>query len=434
MAVLSYSAHLSNDKSSIKSKSKLEGVAKHNLRKYKSNEVENYNEDSVSILIGTNNIVKDVKRVYKEEFEKARIEYNNKQKREDRKIKDYFEHESLKGKKDIAVEVIIQFGDVDYWGENQDKIPLIQHAYEEYLEEFKRQSPNLKIANAVIHYDENSPHIHVIAIPISTGYKNGFSKQVSKRKVLTKDYLKNVLQGSLRDFADGKIKEWIGEDGLKLKLEGRNDDYTVAEYKTKKEQAKHDRLVKENEKLSQKVEESHKELKETMTEQLLVQMALRDTTEAIDSLNEELKAVKGNISFGEKELRELARLVTDGPNPPTGIMSAKGYREKIVKPFTYKLFGIFKNIIDIAKSCFAELRELKIKYNESEEKNQKLARENIRLRSRVTEQEDRIDELEDKEVKLGYFEECFGTDKLNRFVARMQAEEEKRERDRSRRS
>ena len=44
MGNVSYSAHISNGKSAITSKSKLLGVAKHNLRKYKSPE---YSSDNI---------------------------------------------------------------------------------------------------------------------------------------------------------------------------------------------------------------------------------------------------------------------------------------------------------------------------------------------------------------------------------------------------
>ena len=46
MGNVSYTAHISNKKSGITSKSKLLGVAKHNLRKYKSND---YSEDNILI-------------------------------------------------------------------------------------------------------------------------------------------------------------------------------------------------------------------------------------------------------------------------------------------------------------------------------------------------------------------------------------------------
>lgn len=59
MAGLSYSAHLSQKNSAINSKAKLSGVAKHNLRKYRSLE---YDKENIVILWGTDKLVQDVKK------------------------------------------------------------------------------------------------------------------------------------------------------------------------------------------------------------------------------------------------------------------------------------------------------------------------------------------------------------------------------------
>lgn len=53
MGNVSYSAHISNGRSAITSKSKLLGVAKHNLRKYKSPE---YSSDNILLLRGTEDL------------------------------------------------------------------------------------------------------------------------------------------------------------------------------------------------------------------------------------------------------------------------------------------------------------------------------------------------------------------------------------------
>ena len=49
MGNISYTAHVSNKKSAITSKTKLAAVAKHNLRKYKSSD---YSKDNIVIVYG----------------------------------------------------------------------------------------------------------------------------------------------------------------------------------------------------------------------------------------------------------------------------------------------------------------------------------------------------------------------------------------------
>ena len=90
-------------------------VNNHNLRKYDNN------QELIKIVKGTNDIVEDVKELYKKEFEEARLEYNNKQTRNDRKINDYFAQISNDNKHDLACEIIIELGDMRFWKNKTDE-------------------------------------------------------------------------------------------------------------------------------------------------------------------------------------------------------------------------------------------------------------------------------------------------------------------------
>ena len=126
MAELSYSFHLGSNKNR---KTSSRNNAKNNLSKSSSlanNGIQNlsqlskvnnhdfrkYDKDNQYIyqLKGTNDIVYDVKNFYKEEFEEARVEYNDKQSRPSRKIDDYFEYMNKDEKRDLACEIIIELG------------------------------------------------------------------------------------------------------------------------------------------------------------------------------------------------------------------------------------------------------------------------------------------------------------------------------------
>ena len=234
MAGMSFSAHISNKKSGITSKTKLEGVAKHNLRKYKSSD---YSANNIVILQGTKNLVRDVKAVYHQEFDAALKDYNERQKRADRKIADYFEHVANK-EQDMAVEIIIQLGDREYWKENEFNKIYMKRIYGCLLDELKRLFPNFIVANAVVHLDEDSPHMHVVGVPVAYGYTRGLSKQVSKRWVFTPETLSELLQGKLRAYANRMVDIWF-QDKIKEKSKGRNHDLSVVEYKVAKETEKY---------------------------------------------------------------------------------------------------------------------------------------------------------------------------------------------------
>ena len=207
MGNISYTAHVSNKKSAITSKTKLAAVAKHNLRKYKSSDC---SKDNIVIVYGTSNLIDDVKTVYHKEFDEALEEYNKKQTRPDRRIEDYFEHVAGK-EQDMAVEIIIQIGDREFWRQFDDMKAYMRLSYQIILDELRKRLSQFVVANAVVHLDEDSPHMHIVGVPVADGYKKGLCKQVSKRKVFTKEVLSRVLQDELREVANKEVNDWFGE-------------------------------------------------------------------------------------------------------------------------------------------------------------------------------------------------------------------------------
>ena len=197
---------------------------KHNCRKYDNN------RDNIEVIKGSFSIYEDVKKLYKDEFEEARLEYNSRQTREDRKIKDYFSHVSNNSKNDLACEIIIELGDKNFW-DTKDLTykKKMTNVFKEQVTDLENILPNFKIASAIIHYDETSPHLHIIGVPIKTKTKNGMSKQVGKSSVFTKESLLK-LQDKMRTLCiESFNKEYLTNNKLKTKLKGRNKDYHITE-------------------------------------------------------------------------------------------------------------------------------------------------------------------------------------------------------------
>lgn len=207
MPSLSYSFHLSTKSHSVSTTGKVLKVSRHNLRQYKS---DHYDQEMINIIRGSEtSILEDVKRVYHEEFDNA-LERYNKGKRADRVISDYLKHVS-ESRGDVACEIIIQIGDRDFWDDVRQKgwsIKKIREVmspiFKSQLDELEKLVPELKIASAVEHYDESSPHMHVVGIPVATGYKKGLSKQVAKTKIFTPERLSH-LQDQMREVANKDI-------------------------------------------------------------------------------------------------------------------------------------------------------------------------------------------------------------------------------------
>lgn len=180
-----------SNKHAIQNKEKLKKINNHNHRNFKKS----YNEDldlsrskDNIILVGSKDIAKDIEKLYKEEFDEAVYNYNQKQKRADRKIINYLDKVSEDNKKNVAVEMILQLGDKEDWQNvNLEDKKKMAEVFKKGLEVL--ESKGLKIGNAVIHLDEASPHCHIVAVPIAYGFKTGMEKQVSAKAVLEKKKL-----------------------------------------------------------------------------------------------------------------------------------------------------------------------------------------------------------------------------------------------------
>ena len=252
---LSYSLHLSNDKNkSIKARQEAKNtpsgttsknnnaiqnvkqlgkVNHHNLRQY-----DNYQE-LIKTIKGSNDIVKDVKEMYLDLFEESRLEYNNKQTRNDRKIDNYFNKISDDTKHDLACEMIIELGNMEYWDEKslEYKYQMTQ-VFEQQLEDIQEIVPDFYIANATIHFDEHSPHMHIVGVPVKENCKTGLSRQIGKTSIFTKESLV-VIQDKMRERCIDEFNVAYGLNSkLKEKEKGKNRDITPYERKLFNERVK----------------------------------------------------------------------------------------------------------------------------------------------------------------------------------------------------
>ena len=245
MAELAYSLHLGSDKNrkniskqngknnlskttslpnnAIQNVRQLSKVDKHNYRKY-DNE-----QELIEIIRGTSSPLKDVKQLYLDVFEDARLEYNSKQSRPSRMIDNYFDNVSNNEKKDLACEIIIELGDKEYWDTKDNEFKSrMSEVYRKQVNDLELLVPNFKVASAIIHYDETSPHMHIVGVPIKYKNKNSMEKQVGKSNVFTKESL-ITLQNKMRTLCIEEFNQEYNLDStLKKKQKGRNMDIHVS--------------------------------------------------------------------------------------------------------------------------------------------------------------------------------------------------------------
>lgn len=151
------------------------GDIRHNNRLFKP-----YNVDHSRTPDNITIIKEDIQDAYHRLFDESVNNYNENQKRNDRKIKNYFDKIYRSKKEKPFYEFIVQVG-------NQNDQPD-QKKCEAILEDFhkmmQKDYPNMAIFNSVIHVDESTPHLHLDFIPVGEGYKKGLEKRVSMQKAL----------------------------------------------------------------------------------------------------------------------------------------------------------------------------------------------------------------------------------------------------------
>lgn len=126
----------------------------------------------------------ELSKKYEELFGKAIEEYNAKQKRADRKIGNYLEHIQNSKQEKPFYEIVVQIGDKDECGIDTENGEIAKQMLDEYIREFEKRNPNMKVFNAVMHLDEATPHLHIDFIPICHSPNRGVPVRVSLKGAL----------------------------------------------------------------------------------------------------------------------------------------------------------------------------------------------------------------------------------------------------------
>ena len=395
MVELSYSLHLGNDKNKSKKARKtaksnqsgttslnnnsmqnlqqLSKIDKHNLRKYDDE------QELIKTIKGTSSVVEDTKNLYLDLFEESRIKYNERQTRNDRKIDNYFNHISNDNKRDLACEIIIELGDMDFWSDKDDKFKhKMVEVFKEQIIDLEEVVPNFKIANATIHFDESSPHLHIVGVPFKDGMKNGMEKQVGKSDVFNKISLKEI-QDKMRVYCINSFNRIYHLNyTLKVKEEGRNVDINVANMnkykKFKREQEKYKKQLKE---LNNKTNE--------------LQNKSNEINDIIDNLKPTIMN-KNNFTISNEDIDKIKRYIEQTNDTTSNLRDANDVNI------------VLKKYEDDLREHSNEVRNLKKKIKIRDDRIEELEYD-------LNDANNTIDELEDKVSELqkivDYFKELW---------------------------
>ena len=261
----------------------------HNVRNPRATDKQDHIDKS---LKGRNEILHDEKprEAYRRIFGKALAEYNAKQSRPERQIRDYFAHVEKDSKKHTVYEMIVQIGDRKDTGIDA---PVERECLKEFYAGWKERNPHLECIGAYLHADEadGTVHLHVDYVPVATGYARGMEIQTGLVKALEQ-------QGFVKAGARTAQIQWEARENAALEDICRQHGIEIEHPMAKGEKRKH---------LDTDIYKAQKQLEET---KLQLADAEQDLTATMDFANEitgRLTTVRQDLDNTSQELSEASK-------------------------------------------------------------------------------------------------------------------------------
>lgn len=240
---------------------------KHNNRSFEEQEWGHTTNSHINrdlTKYNTTFIKQDIKEAYQEAFGEALDEYNAKQKRQDRKIDDYYEYikglndsHKKKGKSNATTkynlqdEIIITIGNKETWDElhhrtltsindkqEAEKVfieykkKLADEIFKNFLEEFQAKHKHLHVFNAVAHYDEaGAPHMHMTFFGKAEGMRKGLRLQPRTTRAIAQDldgdFYQKMLESDQKKYDLAKENRERKKQGLEALQGDRKGDMSA---------------------------------------------------------------------------------------------------------------------------------------------------------------------------------------------------------------
>lgn len=389
------------------------GSVNHNSRKFHAK-----NTDPERSYLNVEYCNENIRDVYHELFDEALAHYNEKQTRSDRRIDDYYE-KIRSGKQEKPFhEIILQIGDRETMGAETEEGRLAAKILDEYMQDFQRRNPTLRVFSAHLHMDEATPHLHIDFVPYTTGSKRGLDTRVSLKQALSALGFKG---GTRRET---ELNQWVAaekqqlaaimlENGIEWEQKGTHEKHLSLLDFEKQERAKEVAALE-----AQKVElEEHnvtmQEVNEKWLDQLeSIEREISSAYENREKADKQANQAKKKAAQYVKKLTEIAPMVKDmerfaeeysaDPDevlPEAGTLeTGKSYREKKAKP-------LIKNIVTVLRSVYRAYLDLSRRFSD-------MQRSYGRAWSKVNSLTARVEELWDENrmlrETLGDFERVKG--------------------------
>ena len=399
---LSVSMHAGSKKNAIKNLDKIKKIDEHNNRKYKNvnnKEIDPTLSNENMTLRGSKNITNDVKELYKTEFAEATYNYNLKQKDERRKVVDYLDKMNKDEKNNIAVEFIYQVGDAETWkGRSLEDKKKTKEIFEKAIDIL--ESKGIKVANATIHFDETSPHMHVVGVPIIEGQTRGLEKQVSQRKVLTREVLKELREETEKVFIEEYKRVYKTNDVTLKKGSEIEEHLSVEDYKNTKKMLevakKYGNRKGLKEEIEKKVDEVEKAIEGLENDKIEKSKKITNLENENKNLTNELTKLKEKNYSLNSEVKELETSKNTKEKEKDDIEKELDLYQKKIKDYKEQIEKDKEDAIKLEEEQKKIEEDLKAQEKKNRDVKEELEKKNKEYNDRLTEKNN----LEEKKKKL----------------------------------
>ena len=415
------------------------GSLAHNRREFFA---ENVEPDRVQLNICYQN--ENLKEVYKELFDDAVGRYNI-GKRKDRQITNYYEKIRQGKQEKLFHEVIFQIGNREDMAVGTAEGGQAVKVLDEYVKDFQKRNPTLRVFGCYLHQDEATPHLHIDFIPYVTDWKGkGMDTRVSLKQAL-----KSLgFQGGNKH--DTELNQWMNHEkevlagiakqhGIEWEQKGTHEEHLDVYNFKKKERKKEvqeleqekEYLTAENEELTAQIAESRADIQilkddkeQAIREKQEAEQRAEDVEKELKSLEDRRNVLQPIMDNASKEIKEYGMIKTFLPEATT-LERAVTYRDKKIKPLFIEMKNKIGAMAVQVKELTRERDSWKSKFQKKKQEHEKTKKELAEVQKdyqKLSGEKEILQELADRYNRLL---RMLGKDMVERLVQddiRIQAE------------
>ena len=329
----------------------------------------------------------NLKQVYRELFDES-VERYNVGKRKDRQITNYYEKIRQGKQEKLFHEVIFQIGNCEDMATGSPNGELAVKVLDEYIQDFQKRNPTLRVFSCYLHQDEATPHLHIDFVPYVTGWKGkGMDTRVSLKQAL-----KSLgFQGGNKH--DTELNQWMNHEkevlaeiakhhGIEWEQKGTHEEHLDVYNFKKKERKKEvqeleqekEYLTAENEGLTAQIAEVRADIKMLEEEKNQAQKDKEMAEQRAEKAEKELKSLEQHreqlqpiMDNVNKELREVGTIELLLPEAGS-LERAATYRDKKIKPLFIKMKNKIAAMAAQVKELTGQVETWKRKYQKEKQK------------------------------------------------------------------